>query len=106
MVNVVGAGLLHAHADENLNVRGAYLHVLGDLLGSIGAIAAGALILMTGWTPIDAIVSVVIAGLILLGAWRLMKEATGVLLEMVPPHVDMEDVLGGPAVDPQRTQRP
>ena len=94
MVNVVGAGLLHAHADENLNVRGAYLHVLGDLLGSIGAIAAGALILMTGWTPIDAIVSVVIAGLILLGAWRLMKEATGVLLEMVPPQVDMEGVLG------------
>ena len=93
MVNVVGAGLLHAHADENLNVRGAYLHVLGDLLGSIGAILAGALILLTGWTPIDAIVSVVIAGLILLGAWRLMKEATGVLLEMVPPHVDMESVL-------------
>ena len=93
IVNVVGAGLLHTHADENLNVRGAYLHVLGDLLGSMGAIAAGALILLTSWTPIDAIVSVVIAGLILLGAWRLMKEATGVLLEMVPPHVDMDGVL-------------
>ena len=93
IVNVIGAALLHTHADENLNVRGAYLHVLGDLLGSIGAIAAGALILLTGWTPIDAIVSVVIAGLILLGAWRLVKEATGVLLEMVPPHVDMEGVL-------------
>jgi len=94
IVNVIGAGLLHTHAEENLNVRGAYLHVLGDLLGSIGAIAAGALILLTGWTPIDAIVSVVIAGLILLGAWRLTKKATGVLLEMVPPHVDMEGVLG------------
>ena len=94
IVNVVGAGLLHSHAHENLNVRGAYLHVLGDLLGSIGAIGAGALILLTGWTPIDAIVSIAIAGLIVLGAWRLVKEATGVLLEMVPAHVDMEDVLG------------
>ena len=93
IVNMVGAGLLHTHAHENLNVRGAYLHVLGDLLGSIGAIGAGALILLTGWTPIDAIVSIVIACLILLGAWRLVKEATGVLLEMVPPHVDMADVL-------------
>ena len=93
IVNVVGAGLLHSHAHENLNVRGAYLHVLGDLLGSIGAIGAGALILLTGWTPIDAIVSIAIAGLIVLGAWRLVKEATGVLLEMVPAHVDMEDVL-------------
>ena len=93
IVNVTGAGLLHTYADENLNMRGAYLHVLGDLLGSLGALAAGALILLTGWTPIDAIVSVVIAGLILLGAWRLVKEATSVLLEMVPPHVDMEGVL-------------
>jgi len=93
IVNMVGAGLLHMHARENLNVRGAYLHVLGDLLGSIGAIGAGALILLTGWTPIDAIVSIFVAGLILLGAWRLVKEATGVLLEMVPPHVDMDGVL-------------
>ncbi len=93
VINLIGAGLLHSHAGENLNVRGAYLHVLGDLLGSIGAIGAGALILLTGWTPVDAIVSVVIAGLILLGAWRLVKEATGVLLEMVPPHIDMEAVL-------------
>ena len=93
IVNVVGAGVLHVHAEDNLNVRGAYFHVLGDLLGSMGAIAAGALILLTGWTPIDAIMSAVIAGLILLGAWRLVKEATGVLLEMVPPHVDMGEVL-------------
>ncbi len=93
IVNLVGARLLHTHAGDNLNIRGAYLHVLGDLLGSIGAIGAGAVILLTGWTPIDAIVSIVIAGLILLGAWRLVKEATGVLLEMVPPHVDMGGVL-------------
>ncbi len=93
LVNIAGAALLKEHAGDNLNVRGAYLHVLGDLLGSVGAIGAGAVILLTGWTPADALVSVVIAGLILLGAWRLVREATEVLLEMVPRHVDMTEVL-------------
>jgi cobalt-zinc-cadmium efflux system protein len=92
-VNVVGARLLHAHAHDNLNVRGAYLHVLGDLLGSLGAIAAGIVILTTGWTPADAIISVVIAALILISAWRLVREATDVLLEAAPPHIDVEDVV-------------
>ena len=92
VINLVAFRWLHGTGD-NANVRSAALHVLGDLLGSIGAMGAGALILLTGWTPIDAIVSVVIAGLILLGAWRLVKEATGVLLEMAPSHVDMEGVL-------------
>ncbi len=93
IVNLAGAIMLHEHAGDNLNVRGAYLHVLGDLLGSVGAIGAGAVILLTGWTPADAIASVLIAGLILLGAWRLVREATEILLEMVPRHVDMTDVL-------------
>jgi cobalt-zinc-cadmium efflux system protein len=92
-VNVVGALLLHRHAEDNLNVRGAYLHVLGDLLGSVGAIAAGVVILTTGWAPIDPIVSVVIAGLILFSAWNLVREAAGVLLEAVPAHVDMSAIL-------------
>ncbi|MEE2669184.1 MAG: cation diffusion facilitator family transporter [Gemmatimonadota bacterium] len=93
IVNFIGAALLHAHAGDNLNIRAAYLHVLGDLLGSIGAIVAGALILLTGWNPIDAVASILIAGLILLGAWRLVREATEILLEMVPRHVDMAAVL-------------
>jgi cobalt-zinc-cadmium efflux system protein len=93
LVNLVGAGLLKEHAGDNLNVRGAYLHVLGDLLGSVGAIGAGAVILLTGWTPADPLASVIIAGLILLGAWRLVREASEVLLEMVPRHVDMTEVL-------------
>ncbi len=93
IVNLVGAGLLKEHASDNLNVRGAYLHVLGDLLGSVGAIGAGAIILLTGWTPADPLVSVIIAGLILLGAWRLVREATEILLEMAPRHVDMTAVL-------------
>jgi len=92
-VNVAGALLLHAHAHDNLNVRGAYLHVLGDLLGSIGAIVAALIVLATGWSVADPIVSVVIALLILYSAWHLVKEATDVLLESVPAHIDMTAVL-------------
>jgi len=92
-VNVAGALLLHGHAHDNLNVRGAYLHVLGDLLGSLGAIAAGLVILLTGWTPADPIISVLIALLILYSAWNLVREATDVLLEAAPPHIDVEDVV-------------
>ncbi len=89
-VNVIGAVLLHSHAGESLNVRGAYLHVLGDLLGSVGAIVAGTLILTTGWMLADPIISVVIALLILFGAWRLVREATDILLEGAPRGLDVE----------------
>lgn len=92
-VNVAGALLLHGHAHDNLNMRGAYLHVLGDLLGSVGAIAAAAVILLTGWTPADPLISVVIAGLILYSAWKLMREATDVLLEAAPPHLDVPEIV-------------
>ena len=92
-VNILGAFLLHSHAGESLNVRGAYLHVLGDLLGSVGAIAAGLVILFTGWTPADPIISVVIALLILYSAWNLVREATDVLLEAAPSHIDVEEVV-------------
>lgn len=93
VVNIVGAKLLHSHAHENLNVRGAYLHVLGDLLGSVGAIAAGVVILTTGWTIADPIASILIALLILWGAWGLVREAADILLESAPAHVDMDAVL-------------
>lgn len=92
-VNVTGALLLHRHAHDNLNVRGAYLHVLGDLLGSVGAMAAGIVILTTGWAPIDPIVSIVIALLILWGAWSLVRDAAEILLESAPAHVDMDSIL-------------
>jgi cobalt-zinc-cadmium efflux system protein len=91
--NVAGALLLHGHAHDNLNIRGAYLHVLGDLLGSVGAIVAGIVILITGWTPADPIISVVIALLILFSAWKLVREATAVLMEAAPPHIDVAEVL-------------
>jgi cobalt-zinc-cadmium efflux system protein len=92
LVNLAAAGMLHSHAKESLNVRGAYLHVLGDLLGSLGALAAGLTILLTAWTPADAIVSVLIALLILASAWQLVREATDVLLESAPAHIDVSEV--------------
>jgi cobalt-zinc-cadmium efflux system protein len=92
-VNVIGALLLHGHAGESLNVRGAYLHILGDLLGSVGAITAGILVVTMGWIMADPIVSVVIAALILFGAWRLVKEATEILLEAAPGGLDVEELV-------------
>jgi cobalt-zinc-cadmium efflux system protein len=92
-INLVSAFLLHAHAQHSLNVRGAYLHVLGDLLGSVGALLAGAIILLTGWTAADSLVSVLIAVLILASAWRLVREAADVLLEAAPSHIDVPQVL-------------
>ncbi len=93
VVNIVGATMLHGHAHENLNVRGAYLHVLGDLLGSVGAIAAGIVIVTTGWIAADPIASMLIALLSLWGAWGLVREAADILLESAPAHVDMDAIL-------------
>jgi cobalt-zinc-cadmium efflux system protein len=93
VVNLVAAKLLHSHAAGSLNVRGAYLHILGDLMGSVGALAAGAIVWASGWTPADAVVSVLIAVLILLSAARLVREAVGVLMEAAPGHVDVSQLL-------------
>jgi cobalt-zinc-cadmium efflux system protein len=92
LVNIVAAFLLHSSSGHNLNLRGAYLHVLGDLLGSVGAITAALVILATGWMPADPIISVIVALLILGGAWRLVRESVDVLLEAVPRHIDMSAV--------------
>ena len=92
-VNVAGLLLLHSHSGKSLNVRGAYLHVMGDLLGSIGAIGAGVVILVTGWMPADPLISVAIAVLILVAAWNLVREATDVLLEGAPAHIDVSEVV-------------
>ena len=92
VMNVVSLKLLHGGHQHSLNTRGAYLHILGDLLGSIGALAAGAVIALTGWTPIDPILSIGLALLILVGAWRLMRDSTDVLLETVPRFVSMAQV--------------
>lgn len=88
-VNVISGLLLAPERRRNLNVRGAFLHVLGDILGSIGAMTAAAVILITGANVADPIVSVAIAGLILFGAVRLVWETVDVLLETTPRHLDV-----------------
>ena len=90
-VNIVVAWMLR-HGGDSLNTRAAFLHVLGDMLGSIAALVAGAVIWTTGYTPIDPILSLVVAGLILVSAWRLLWESLHVLLESVPAHIDIDNV--------------
>lgn len=92
VVNLVSLFILHGSHEHNLNARGAYLHVLGDLLGSVGALGAAAIIAFTGWVLVDPIVSVALALLILVGAWRLVRESTDILLEAVPSTVSMPEV--------------
>ncbi len=92
LVNVVSLRILHGMKEGNLNTRGAYLHVLGDALGSVGALGAATVIMLTGWTLADPIISIALALLILIGAWRLLRESTDILLEGVPRHVSMAEV--------------
>jgi cobalt-zinc-cadmium efflux system protein len=90
VANVFVALRLREHRHRCLNIRGAYLHVLSDLLGSAGAVVAAIVLLATGWSAIDAIASALIAGLILVGSWALVREAVDVLMEAVPAHIDLE----------------
>jgi cobalt-zinc-cadmium efflux system protein len=93
-VNIAGLLILRGGDRDSLNMRGAILHVLGDLLGSVAAIAAALVILATGWTPIDPILSVLVAVLILSTAWSLMRQAAHVLLEGVPENLDRDGIAG------------
>jgi len=90
VVNVVVALRLRAHRHDSLNLRGAYLHVLSDLLGSVGAVLAGVVLVLTGWTAADAVASALIAVLILASSWFLVREAVDVLMEAVPAHIDVD----------------
>ena len=92
VANAAGAAILHRGHRHSLNQRGAYLHIVGDVLGSAGALAAGAIILATGWVQADPLISVLIALLILGSAWRLVKESTAILLEAAPAHIPLADV--------------
>jgi cobalt-zinc-cadmium efflux system protein len=94
VVNLLSLAMLHGSREGSLNARGVYLHVMGDALGSIGALAAAAIIWLTGWTPADPIASIVLSLLILAGAWRLLRESTDILLDAVPRHVALADVQG------------
>lgn len=90
LANVLAFWILHRGSEEkNLNVRAAALHVMGDLLGSVGAIIAALVIMTTGWTPIDPILSVLVSCLVLRSAWSLLKESVNELLEGAPQSIDV-----------------
>ena len=91
-VNLCSFWVLSRVEEDNLNVRAAALHVLGDLLGSVAAIAASLVIIWTGWTPIDPILSVLVAVLILRSAWAVVRESGHILLEGAPRGFDARAV--------------
>ncbi|VEA37109.1 zinc transporter ZitB [Salmonella enterica subsp. enterica] len=90
LANLFAFWILHRGSDEkNLNVRAAALHVMGDLLGSVGAIVAALIIIWTGWTPADPILSILVSVLVLRSAWRLLKDSVNELLEGAPVSLDI-----------------
>jgi len=90
VVNLIAFAVLHGGDRNNLNISGAVIHVAGDLLGSVAAIVAALVIIYTGWTPIDPILSVAVAILILRSAWILVKRSSHVLLEGAPEWLDTQ----------------
>ncbi len=92
-VNAVSALVLHSASRENLNMRGAFLHVMGDALGSVGAIVAGVLIWRWGWTLADPLISVAMCLLIIYSSWQLIRESVNILLEGTPSHIDIRAVV-------------
>ncbi|WP_088743760.1 cation diffusion facilitator family transporter [Cobetia sp. QF-1] len=95
VVNIAAFWVLHKGDQENLNLRGAMLHVMGDLLGSVAAIAASLIIMTTGWNQADPLLSLLAAALILRGAWSLVKRSGHTLLEGTPEQLDHADIDAG-----------
>lgn len=91
-VNVATGMILYASRQKSLNLRGAFLHVVGDALGSVGAIAAGLIMLSTGWRLADPLVSVLIGGIILMTSWGLVRESVGILMQWAPREIDVGQV--------------
>jgi cobalt-zinc-cadmium efflux system protein len=92
LVNVAAYFLLQGADRENLNVRGAFIHVLGDLLGSVAALIAGGVILMTGWTPIDPLLSILVAAIIVRSGWQVVADSGHILLEGAPSELDTRSI--------------
>jgi cobalt-zinc-cadmium efflux system protein len=90
--NAISARVLHGSHTHNMNVRAAYLHVVGDLLASAGVVVAALLVRYFGWTAADPIASIVTTLFIVHGAWQLLRESVDVLLEATPKHIVLEDV--------------
>ena len=94
IVNIIAARVLVGGSRDNMNARGAYLHVLGDLLASVGTLVAAVLIRYTGWLMADPIASILTTLLIVSGAWRLVRESVDILLESTPAHIPVPAVRG------------
>ena len=92
LVNVVGATILYRSGGESLNVQGAMRHVFADALGSVGAMIAAAIIILTGWRYADPLISVAIGFLILVSSWTLLRDSTNILLEATPRGLNAEEV--------------
>jgi cobalt-zinc-cadmium efflux system protein len=92
VVNLLCAWILHGRNEVDLNIRGAWLHIIGDALGSVAAIIAGACMALFGWYVADPLFSILIAALIIWGSVRLIREATNVLLEGTPAHINLAAV--------------
>ena len=93
LVNLVVAWVLHAESRHSLNVRSAFLHVLGDLLGSVGVLVAAVAIVVAGWLWMDPLISVVIGVIILVGAVGIMRESIAIFLEASPAHIDIDELV-------------
>lgn len=92
LANLGSMWMLHSAKDENLNVRAAYLHLLSDSLGSLGAVIAGAVLMFTGWRAIDPIMTILFSALMLVSSWSLVKETIGILMESTPSHLDPQGI--------------
>jgi len=93
VVNLVTALLVRRGSDKDLNLRSAFLHLIGDVISTVGAVLAGVLIRFTGWDWLDPLVSVLIGGLILWNAWGIVRESISILMEATPADIDMESLL-------------
>ncbi|WP_298438643.1 cation diffusion facilitator family transporter, partial [Geobacter sp.] len=91
-MNLVAASALHGHSHDDLNVRSAFLHVIGDAAASLGVIIGGAIIYYTNWYLLDAIISIAIGCVIFAGSWRVIRESTHILLEGVPRGMTTQGV--------------
>lgn len=93
VMNLIAAGRLHGHSHDDLNVRSAFLHVIGDAIASVGVIIGGIIMLYTGWYIIDALISLAIVLIISWGAIRVLREAGHILLEGVPSRIDINELV-------------
>jgi cobalt-zinc-cadmium efflux system protein len=93
IANLLSMKMLSHAQHDNMNAKAAYLHMFSDALGSVGAIVAGVVLYFTHWKPIDPIVTLFFAVLMLASSWQLVREAVGILMESTPPGIDSEDVM-------------